>query len=340
MPDCIEARTDHAGELTLPPGIELPANRRVMLVVLDEPPATSAPTVTRPRESADPNLTPAWSGAATTGALRYRLDRELADGGMGQTYIGTDLVTGKAVCVKRLRPGVSAVHFEHEWRALARVQTPYAVRYLDRYEHGGVPYLVMEYVHGRTLRARFADPLSLIECVWLGIALASAAEAFHEVGVVHCDLKPANVLIEQTSASPIDPVPWVPRVIDFGIAILDQRDAHGEDTGRGNMAGTPEYMAPEQVLAAKRTPACDVYAIGQIVWEALSGRSAFPGRGMDVLLAKRDQAHGLRAECPRFVVPWELEELIERATHPVPEKRFNATVFRGLLAELYFDLDK
>lgn len=337
MPDCIEARTDHTGALALPSGVELPGNRRVLVVVLDEAPGTAAPTVTRP--TADPKRTADWSGAAT-GAMRYRLDRELADGGMGQTFVGTDLVTGGAVCVKRLRPGVSAEHFEQEWRALARVNTPFAVKYLDRYEHGGVPYLVMEYIHGRTLRARFADPLSLTECVWLGVALASAAEAFHDVGVVHCDLKPTNVLIE-SALSPLGAlVSWVPRVIDFGIAILDHVDAHGDETGHGNMAGTPEYMAPEQALAAKRTPACDVYAIGQIVWEALSGRSAFPGRGMEVLLAKREQTRGLRAECPRFVVPHELEELIERATHPAPEKRFNTTVFRGLLEELMFELNK
>lgn len=335
----------------LPTGVVLPANRRVFVVVLDEAPATAAPTVMRPSApatadltvsapAADANRIPAWSGAAPESALRYRLDRVLAEGGMGQTFSGTDLVTGNTVCVKRLLSGIRPAHLEHEWRALARVRTPYAVRYLDHFYDDGVPYLVMEYIDGCTLRERFDDPLSLVECVWLGVALASAAEAFHEVGVVHCDLKPTNVLIEQRPALPGAPVLWVPRVIDFGIAILDQIDAHGDNTGLGNMAGTPQYMAPEQALAAMRTPACDVYAIGQIVWEALSGRLAFDGHGVQVMFAKREQVQGLRAECPRFVVPSELEELIERATHPVPEKRFNATVFRGLLEELLFDLNK
>ena len=183
----------------------------------------------------------------------------------------------------------------------------------------------MEYVDGPSLAKKMRSGLTGHECAWLALSLMRGAQAFHQLDIIHCDLKPQNVLIEKVDwETPSDP-DWVPRIIDFGLAVLDRKDADGCETAVGRVAGTPAYMAPEQVNGWMLSPACDVYAIGLILWEAVSGRAAFSGDTYTIMAAKASQTAGLRPEAGletgQVRVPSGVADLVERCTHPHPAHR-------------------
>jgi serine/threonine-protein kinase len=179
----------------------------------------------------------------------------------------------------------------------------------------------MEYVDGPTLVDRLAVGLQSPEIGWLGLALMRGLQAFHQLDVIHCDLKPQNILIQQdTLVSPGEPG-WTPKIIDFGLAVLDRHDAEGVFTAEGRIAGTPAYMAPEQVGGLLLSPACDVYAVGLIVHEALTGHRAFTGDAHSIMKAKMTQTDGLRVDRLPCDFPPAIAELVERCTHPDPGRR-------------------
>jgi eukaryotic-like serine/threonine-protein kinase len=246
---------------------------------------------------------------------------------MGETFVAIDLERDEKVCIKRLRPDFARELLVQEWRSLARIDSPFVVRYLDRYEADGVLHIVMEYVDGPTLAEFLKTPLNLDAWKSLAIGLAKGLRTLHEQNVIHCDLKPDNVLIDNHRAG----LPWTPRIIDFGLAVLDSRDADGMLTAEGRPAGTPAFMAPEQIHAARLTPACDIYALGLILLEAITGRRAFPGRSFSIVGAKLKQRDPLRIVDPRFAVPPQMAELVELCTHPLPEKRPTAARLTDLL---------
>lgn len=312
MHHALEAVVDETGRVTLAgPLPPLAGPRRALVVILDGEPA-APPTGTHT----------VVSDGRTPTAPRYRIDRPLGAGGMGETFVGTDLATGAAVCIKRLRPGVRDEVLAQEWRSLARVDSRYVVRFLDRYDAGGSLHLVMEFVPGPTLADLLKAGLHAGEVGWLGLALMRGVLALHAADVIHCDLKPQNVLIDQHEgpAPPGEPG-WVPKIIDFGLAILDRYDAEGCETRRGGMAGTPAYMAPEQVKARMLSPACHVYAVGVILYEAVTGRRAFTGEPLMIMFEKSQQTDGLRVESLPPGVPAALAGLILRCTHPDPDAR-------------------
>jgi serine/threonine protein kinase len=311
MHQVIEALIDETGRVFLAEPIRLPEKRRALLIVLDDT-TTVDPFRTK---SFVPNATPSED------ECRYRIERPLAAGGMGQAFVGTDLQTGRTVCIKRLRPGLRGEVLVQEWRSLSRVDSRYVVRFLDRYEHDGSLYLVMEYVDGPTLADRLGAGLHPAEVGWLGLALMRGVQAFHQLDVIHCDLKPQNVLTqEETRLSPGEPG-WVPKIIDFGLAVLDRHDAEGNLTAVGRVAGTPAYMAPEQINGWMLSPACDVYAVGLILYEALTGQRAFPGDSYSIMEAKVAQTGGLRVERLPPGIPPAVAELVERCTRPHPAQR-------------------
>lgn len=321
MHQVLEALIDETGRVFLAEPTRFAGIRRALVIVLADAPA-AAPDRTRTYTPEQP----------AEGAARYRIDRPLGEGGMGQAFVGSDLRTGRAVCVKRLRFGVRDTIIAQEWQSLARVDSPYVVRFLDRYEYDNHLYVVMELVDGPTLAERFRQGLpSGDEVVWLGLALMRGLQAFHQFDVIHCDLKPANVLLQENAGGPPGEPKWTPRVIDFGLAVLDQHDADGALSAIGRVAGTPAYMAPEQVTGLMLSPACDVYAVGLILWEALSGRRAFTGDTHSIMSAKTAQSAGLSVENPRPDFPRDVLELVERCTHPQPSRRPSAAEAVSLL---------
>ncbi|HEY9282844.1 MAG TPA: protein kinase, partial [Pyrinomonadaceae bacterium] len=215
---------------------------------------------------------------------KYRLDALLGEGGMGTVYRATHLLIDRPVAVKVLRPRfvedeAAQQRFRREARAAGRLRHPNAVAVTD---FGDTPegyvYIVMELLEGRTLRELIADegPLPAGRAISLMEQAAAAVAAAHEAGVIHRDLKPGNVFVAQGEAAR----PAV-KVLDFGIAKLAAESAEDADaknlTQTGVMIGTPRYMSPEQCDGEKLTPASDVYSLGVILYEMLTGTPPFNG---------------------------------------------------------------
>ncbi|HYE99664.1 MAG TPA: serine/threonine-protein kinase, partial [Planctomycetota bacterium] len=209
---------------------------------------------------------------------RFDLIDVVGQGATSTVYRARDRRLGRTVAVKILRDGFGAAdalareRFRREAAAAAALSHPHVVALHDAGEEGGHPYLVMELVEGRTLAGAFADPavdvparLRLLEKAARGVAAAHAA------GIVHRDLKPGNILLGADGE---------PKVGDFGLAHL--QDGRSELTRTGTSVGTPLYMAPEQVegRTADLSPRTDVYALGAILYEALSGRPPFESQSL------------------------------------------------------------
>lgn len=299
-----------------------------------------------PAATIDPGATP-YPGSPCPGAVRpatpppatagrYQLVRPLGRGGMGETFLAVDHRTGRQVCVKRMLAGHKPNLLAHEWRSLSRASSPYVVRFLDQAEVDGQVFMVMEYVDGATLAERWsAGEGGAGDLVWLGMCLFSGLADVHRHGVIHCDLKPQNILIEHRTYEDGGDPGWIPKIADFGLAVLDRRDVDGRATAEGRIAGTPAYMAPEQARGWMLSPACDVYAAGLILWECGSGRRAFDGDVHTIMLEKLSRTEPFRLEPGRFAAPAALLEMIERCTHPTPSLRPSAheaaEAFAGVL---------
>ncbi len=215
-------------------------------------------------------------------AGRYRLLALVGTGGMGRVYRALDQQLGDIVALKVLRADLGAdvgalERFVQEARLARRVTHRNVARTFDIGEHGGHRFLTMEYIEGASLGALLQAHGPLVESrvLALGRAILEGLAAAHEVGVVHRDLKPDNVLVAGDG-----------RVVltDFGIA----RDTAGAFQTHGRVMGTPAYMAPEQLEGVRDLDArVDVYAFGEIAYELLTGRPAWPGDSFAQIVSSR-----------------------------------------------------
>lgn len=267
---------------------------------------------------------------------KYRLEEQLGIGGMGTVYRARHLLIDRPVAVKVLNQRfvedeAARTRFRREARAAGRLQHVNAVTVTDFGEsHDGYVYLVMELLEGRTLREVLAKeaPLDSARAVSLMMQISAAVAAAHEAGIIHRDLKPANIFIVQRAE-----VPAVVKVLDFGIAKL-AADAFEEDdhltlTQVGAMIGTPRYMSPEQCDGVELTPAADVYSLGCILYEMLTGTVPFSG-STPLAIAMKHTSESPRS--PReFVssIPPALEEIVLHTLEKRPQNRpANAAEFR------------
>ena len=254
---------------------------------------------------------------------RYRLKREIARGGAGAVFEAEHLYTTRPVAIKLLIPEqLNATETRQrlllEARALTVARHPGIVLGLDAGETDeGIPYLVMELLEGRTLEGILAvrRRIGVADAVYLGMQLCDALAAAHERDILHRDIKPSNVFICRTEAGR-----EVAKIFDFGIARLPNQDQ--KITQQGAVLGTPEYMAPEQLLARDDVDArCDIYALGVSLYEALAGVVPFEGNFGEVLLKVSTQPMpSLMARVGQ--VPIELEQAIEKALARDPADRF------------------
>ncbi len=267
---------------------------------------------------------------------KYRLEERLGIGGMGTVYRALHLLIDRPVAVKVLNQRfvedeAARTRFRREARAAGRLQHTNAVTVTDFGEsQDGYVYLVMELLEGRTLRDVLAKeaPLDAARSVSLMMQISAAVAAAHEAGIIHRDLKPANIFIVQRAE-----VPAVVKVLDFGIAklaaeILDE-DEPMTLTQIGAMIGTPRYMSPEQCDGAELTPGSDVYSLGVILYEMLTGTVPFNGSTPLAIAMKH------ASEAPRhpreFVssIPPALEQFVLHTLEKRPEDRpANAAEFR------------
>src|SRR5262245_55648208 len=249
---------------------------------------------------------PASSGPATVPG--YELLEELGRGGMGVVYKARQVKLDRVVALKMILAGAHAgrddlARFQAEAEAIARLSHPGIVQVYEVGQHEGLPFFSLEFCPGGNLDRKLAGtPLPPHQAAGLLEVLSGAKHAAHEKGIVHRDLKPANVLLAVASDGPVEH--WLPKVTDFGLA--KRLDAAGR-TGSGTVLGTPSYMAPEQASGSKDIgPVADVYALGAILYECLTGRPPF------------------RADTP-------LDTLVQVVgDEPVPPHRLNPKVPRDL----------
>ena len=213
---------------------------------------------------------------------RYVLDREIAGGGMGRIFEGRDRLLGRTVAIKTTRDARGAERFEQEVRLAARLQHPGIVTVYDAgFLPTGEPFLVMKRVLGRSLDRVIADADSLEERLALLPSLTAAVDALayaHDQGVIHRDLKPSNIIVGAFGETV---------VVDFGLAkevsaveAVESSELHGGGgpgiTQEGTVMGTPAYMAPEQAAGESVDTRADVYALGAVIHQMLTGQAPAP----------------------------------------------------------------
>jgi len=257
---------------------------------------------------------------------RYRLRAFLAAGGMGAVWAAEDVVLGRPVAVKLLGEWlagdpVAAERLRREARAAARLVHPNVARVLDLGEQDGRPYLVMELLEGESLAAviRRSGPLAPAEAAQIAGAVADALHAAHQAGVVHRDVKPGNLFL--TAGGDV-------KVLDFGIAAA----AWEASLTGGELIGTAAYLAPERALGREATPAADVYALGVVLYEMLSGRPPFSGEDGMALASAHIHARPVPLRQAAPWVPAPLAVACERALAKDPAERpASAAAFADLL---------
>jgi serine/threonine-protein kinase len=262
-------------------------------------------------------------------ADRYRLERELGQGGMATVYLAEDLKHQRQVAVKVLRPELGAVlgaeRFVNEIRTTANLQHPNLLPLFDSGEADGLLFYVMPYVEGETLRARLETErqLPVDETVRLIALLAGALDFAHARGVVHRDLKPENILLQ--AGQPI--------IADFGIALAVAQAGGERVTQTGLSLGTPHYMSPEQATGTPTVDArSDQYALGATAYEMLTGEPPHTGPTTPAIVARllTEKPRDIRTTRP--AVPAGVDAAIQRALEKSPADRFpSCGAFAGAL---------
>ena len=253
---------------------------------------------------------------------RYHIERELGEGGMATVYLAVDLRHDRKVALKVLRPELAAVvggeRFLAEITTTANLQHPHILPLFDSGEADGFLFYVMPYVEGESLRERLdrERQLPVDEAVKLTRKVADALDHAHERGVVHRDVKPANILLSERGE---------PLVADFGIALAVSQAGGGRITETGLSLGTPHYMSPEQAsgdqTVDRRT---DVYALGCVLYEALAGEPPYTGTTSQAILARILTTDAERVMEVRSSVPLHVDAAVAKALEKLPADRFGS----------------
>ena len=290
-----------------PPGGDRNAPARVDPGTLAESGASNTPALDQPTLRA---------GAVIAG--RYRVERHLASGGMGQVFAAHDLRSDRLVALKVMSgeapTAEASARFAIEARATSTLSHPGIVAVLDAGADQGRQYLVTELLEGRTVRELLAaGPISLPAALDLGVQLSRALAAAHAHGVIHRDLKPGNLFVTRQGAL---------KILDFGIAKLTRREQGAPEvialTEEGKPIGTAAYMAPEQVRAEAVDERADVFAFGVVLHELFTGERAFHGP------SRVEIGYAVLTGDPKLPahVPIAVRRVIERCLRKKREERF------------------
>jgi eukaryotic-like serine/threonine-protein kinase len=253
----------------------------------------------------------------TTLSGRYRLDSRIGAGGMSTVYCALDVTLQRRVAIKLMNREVSSdsyqlERFNREARAIAQLSHPHVVGVIDAGEDEGRPYIVLEYIEGETLkdRIRRIGRLPIAEAVAYAIEIARALGAAHARHIVHRDVKPQNVLIDEEGSA---------KVTDFGIArTLDEEGL----TADGRVLGTTDYVSPEQALGQHVTGQSDLYSLGIALYEMLTGEVPFKGDSQVAVAMKHVREELPDIQFKRPEVSAALAAVVDRATAKRVEDRY------------------
>jgi serine/threonine-protein kinase len=271
------------------------------------------------------------SPLSTALADRYRIERELGAGGMATVYLAEDLKHDRRVAIKVLRPELAAVigaeRFLREIKTIATLQHPHILGLIDSGQVNGTAYYVMPFVDGESLRDRLTRErqLPIADAVRLAGEIAAALDYAHRHGVIHRDIKPENVLLHDGSAL----------VADFGIALAVSSAGGSRMTETGMSLGTPHYMSPEQAMGEREiTARSDIYALGCVTYEMLTGEPPFEGATAQAIVARvlTETPRSLRPQ--RKSIPPNVEAAVFTALEKLPADRFeSAKAFAEALSD-------
>jgi serine/threonine protein kinase/tetratricopeptide (TPR) repeat protein len=264
---------------------------------------------------------------------RYRVERRLGTGGMGEAYLADDQVLHRKVTLKRLAAVTpldpsSADRLLTEAKRATAITNPHIAQVFDVCRHNGELLLVMEFIPGLSLRALLGAPIPAERFFSLAIQLAEAIQAAHVSGVLHCDIKPENVIVAEHDFV---------KVLDFGLAQIMTAPTRDYETvslasSDSTLSGTPGYMAPEVLREAPQTEQSDIFALGVVFYEMAGGKNPYKGKTF------ADSVHlTLSQELPPLDVrtlrlPDDLNRILRKTLMRLPEQRY-ATV-RDLLVDL------
>jgi eukaryotic-like serine/threonine-protein kinase len=260
---------------------------------------------------------------------RYRLESKLGSGGMSTVYLALDEVLDRPVAVKLLHREISdeadqLERFRREARAAARLSHPNLVGVIDAGEDDGRPYIVFEYIDGRTLKRQIQEqgPLPVDEAVAYAIEIGRGLTAAHARKLVHRDVKPQNVLIDPDGRA---------KVTDFGIArSLEQKGM----TATGRVLGTTDYVSPEQAMGEDVDERSDVYSLGVVLYEMLTGDVPFQAETQVGVAMKHVNEPMPDVQAKRPEVSAVVASVVDRATTKDPRDRYNT------VAEMVRDLEQ
>ena len=252
-------------------------------------------------------------------ADRYRIERELGAGGMATVYLAQDLKHDRRVAVKVLRPELAAVigadRFLAEIKTTANLQHPHILPLHDSGEADGFLFYVMPYVEGESLRDRISreHQLPVPDAVRLAREVASALDYAHRHKVIHRDIKPENILLHDGRAL----------IADFGIALAASKAGGSRMTETGMSLGTPTYMSPEQAMGEREiTARSDVYALGCVTYEMLTGDPPFTGSTAQAIVARVMTEPPRPLVAQRHTIPDPVEAAVLTALEKLPADRF------------------
>ncbi len=250
---------------------------------------------------------------------RYRIERQLGQGGMATVYLADDLKLERQVALKVLRPELGAVlgsdRFLAEVKITARLDHPHILTLIDSGSAGGLLYYVLPYVRGESLRDLLdrEQQLGIEQALMITKHIASALDYAHRQGVVHRDIKPENILLQEGEAM----------LADFGIALAVQESGGNRLTETGLSLGTPQYMSPEQATGDRQLDArSDVYSLAAVLYEMLVGDPPMQGKTVQAVIAKLLTEQPTHVRTVRPTVSESVDAAVQKALSKVPADRF------------------
>jgi len=270
----------------------------------------------------------------------YEILEQVGAGGMGEVYRARDKRLDRAVAIKVLPERFSAhdvlrERFEREARTISQLNHPHICALYDIGEHDGVNFLVMEYLEGETLEKRLSrGPLPPEQALRLGVEIAEALDRAHRQGIIHRDLKPGNIMLTKAGA----------KLLDFGLAkfkvdavpvssaLTEMATESRKLTGEGTLLGTLQYMAPEQLEGKEADGRADIFALGAVLFEMVTGRAAFTGKSQASLIAAILASDPPPLATLQPMTPPALDRVVKQCLAKDPDERWQTA--RDLAAEL------